>query len=82
MAGCGISLKTITGLNPNEAEYQAYLGWAMFNGNPDKAEECREVIRVGLKLNKELAVAWRFGPHKPFNRGRRNGPSRTFRGAE
>ncbi|MEK6790967.1 MAG: DUF4388 domain-containing protein [Deltaproteobacteria bacterium] len=54
------SLKTITGLNPNEAEYQAYLGWAMFNGNPDKAEECREVIRVGLKLNKELAVAWRF----------------------
>lgn len=54
------SLKTITRLNPNEAEYQAYMGWAMFNENPDKAEECREAIRAGLKLNKELSVAWRF----------------------
>ncbi len=54
------SLKTITGLNPSEAEYQAYLGWAMFNENPDKAKESQEVIRAGVKLNKELSIGWRF----------------------
>ncbi|MBI5235485.1 MAG: AAA family ATPase [Deltaproteobacteria bacterium] len=54
------SLKTIIGLNPSEAEYQAYLGWAMFNENPDKANPCQEVIRASLKLNKELSIGWRF----------------------
>jgi len=54
------TLRTINELSPAEGEYRAYLGWAMFNDNPDEAAEAEAVIKEALELNNELDSAWYF----------------------
>ncbi|MBI1912250.1 MAG: AAA family ATPase [Deltaproteobacteria bacterium] len=53
-------LKEITDLNPTEGEYWAYLGWAIFNDNPQLTKEAEKIIKDSIDLNNELDSAWYF----------------------
>ncbi|MBI5893760.1 MAG: DnaJ domain-containing protein, partial [Deltaproteobacteria bacterium] len=50
-------------ITPNEAEYKAYLGWAVFNIHPDNRqhiENARELIRESVAVNPNQDRAYYF----------------------
>ncbi len=53
-------LEQIVELNPLEAEYWAYLGWAIFNENPDNAKKAEKIIKDAIDLDNDLDAAWHF----------------------
>ncbi len=53
-------LKKITELNPVEAEYWAYLGWAVFKSGPSNIKEAERILKDAIDLNNELDSAWYF----------------------
>lgn len=54
------TLKEITEINPLEAEYWAYLGWALFNDDRKNLKEAEKVLKDSIDLNNELDTAWYF----------------------
>ncbi|MBI5453242.1 MAG: AAA family ATPase, partial [Deltaproteobacteria bacterium] len=52
--------REITDLNPVEGEYWAYLGWALYNENPEAPKEAEKVIKDSIDLNNDLDSAWYF----------------------
>ena len=52
--------REITDLNPVEGEYWAYLGWALYNVNPEAPEEAEKIIKDAIDLNNDLDSAWHF----------------------
>ncbi len=53
-------LEQIVELNPLEAEYWAYLGWAVFNENPANAKKAEKIIKDAIDLNNDIEAAWHF----------------------
>ncbi len=52
------TLREIVRLNPGEAEYMAYLGWALYCRNPDDREEAESLLKKAIETNRELDTAW------------------------
>ncbi|MBZ0271840.1 response regulator [bacterium] len=60
---------------PNEAEYHAYLGWAMFRRDSRdgaRVSEAEEFIDKSLKINPTLDAAWYFLGMIAADRGERD----------
>ncbi|TAN62807.1 tetratricopeptide repeat protein [bacterium] len=56
-------LTEIFALNPQEAEYRAYMGWTLFNmaaSGPSVADKAEKLIKEALETNNELGEAWFF----------------------
>ncbi len=51
-------LRDIVELNPGEAEYRAYLGWALFCENPENRDEAEALLKKAVELNKEHDSVW------------------------
>ncbi|MBI5885053.1 MAG: tetratricopeptide repeat protein [Deltaproteobacteria bacterium] len=52
--------KEISVLNPQEAEYKAYLAWTHYSRDLATALKAGEVLRELLTANPEIPEAWRF----------------------
>lgn len=52
--------KEISALNPQEAEYKAYLAWTVFNKNLKNAYEANSILKDALKMNPDIPAAWHF----------------------
>ncbi|MBI5561651.1 MAG: AAA family ATPase [Deltaproteobacteria bacterium] len=58
---CAIDLfREIAALNPHEAEYQAYLGWTVFNKNFKNGYEAGRILKDALARNPDVAAGWYF----------------------
>lgn len=53
-------LKEISALNPHEAEYKAYLTWALYNKNLADAFMAGDTLREMLAANPDIPDAWHF----------------------
>ncbi|MBI5344004.1 MAG: AAA family ATPase [Deltaproteobacteria bacterium] len=72
------ALKEITDLNPMEAEYWAYLGWAIFQSGPGRAAEAERIIKDAIELNNDLDAAWVFLGYIALSRGDEAEAERAF----
>lgn len=52
--------REISELNPQEAEYKAYLAWTIFNKNIKSAYEASSILKDALKINQDIPTAWHF----------------------
>lgn len=50
----------IVRLNPNEGEYKAYLGWALFNNKYENIEMARNFLLEALLMNPDMDIAYLF----------------------
>lgn len=53
-------LKEISALNPQEAEYKAYLAWSLYNKNLSDAFKAGDTLREMLAVNPDIPDAWHF----------------------
>ena len=54
------SFKETVRLNPGEAEYKAYLGWAIFNAHPKDTVKAKEFLMESLSIDHDLFIAHLF----------------------
>ena len=47
-------------LNPDEAEYKAYLGWAIFNTHPHDTVKAKNLLMESLSINPDMDIAHLF----------------------
>lgn len=74
-------LEQITELNPTEAEYWAYLGWAVFRSDPARADEAEKILKDSIDLNNDLDGAWYFLGRVFLEKGDEEWAERAFRTA-